>query len=70
MASPKLINAVTTGVVHILPQSDLQEVIDRFHQMMRSGKDDWFYSTDFKGRKYFCCDNGEGGYTLMFAEEY
>ncbi|MBI3963112.1 MAG: hypothetical protein HY335_10180, partial [Deinococcus sp.] len=67
MASPKLINAVTTGVFHALSAEDLAEIVSRFLEIMRTEKDDWFYSTDFKGRKFFCCDNGEGGYTLMFA---
>ena len=71
MASPKLINAVTTGVFHQLSAEDLAELCGRFIDLMRADpKDDWFYSLDFKGKKFFCCDNGEGGYTLMFAEEY
>jgi len=71
MASPKRINAVTSGVFHALSEEDLAELCSRFLAMMHADKkDDWFYATDFKGRKYFCCDNGEGGYTLMFAEEY
>jgi type I site-specific restriction endonuclease len=32
-------------------------------------RDDWFYSVEFAGRKYFICDNGNG-FTLMKPEDY
>ena len=40
-----------------------------FHVLAKA-QDDWFYSVEINGKKYFVADNGEFGYTAMLPEEY
>ncbi len=50
--------------------SEVREKVEQaFNKVVKTG-DDWFYSFDIDGKKYFVADNGERGYTAMLPEEY
>lgn len=50
--------------------SELREQVEIAFNALAKEKDDWFYSVEINGKKYFVADNGEFGYTGMLAEEY
>ncbi|MFH1443587.1 MAG: hypothetical protein ABIG96_06140 [Candidatus Micrarchaeota archaeon] len=64
--SEKKVNALTRGFLS-LSEFEQKSALVEFWAKSRQ-KEDWFYSL-LKG-KVFAADNGEGGYTLMLAEEY
>ena len=71
------INRVTRTVLHEFAQKD--KSLERFNEFVeaamkefesqRNERDDWFYSIEIEGRKYFIADNGSG-FTLMKPEDY
>lgn len=48
--------------------SEVREYLEKW--LADTTIDDWFYSVELKGKKYFIADNGEFGYTAMLPEEY
>ncbi len=50
--------------------SELREKIEIAFNTMTKERDDWFYSVEIDGKKYFIADNGEFGYTAMLPDEY
>lgn len=50
--------------------SEVREKLEVAFDTMAKAQDDWFYSVEINGKKYFVADNGEFGYTAMLPEEY
>ena len=73
------INIVTDGIIHLFSGHGMLE-IERFNSFMTKAagllfeqqklKEDWFYSVEIEGKKYFIAMNGSNGFTMMLPEEY
>lgn len=73
------INLVTDGIVFQFGSQESFEP-DKFNTFMNEAKrkfteqrrikDDWFYSVEIEGKKYFIAENGSNGFTMMLPEEY
>jgi hypothetical protein len=68
MCSQKFIGIWTSGMMN--RPSELREQVEIAFNALAKEKDDWFYSVEINGKKYFVADNGEFGYTAMLPEEY
>jgi hypothetical protein len=68
MCSQKFIGIWTRGMMD--QPSELREQVEIAFNALTKEKDDWFYSVEINGKRYFIADNGEFGYTAMLPEEY
>lgn len=68
MSSQKFIGVWTPGLM--TESSEVREKLELAFSQMAREQDDWFYSVEINGKKYFVADNGEFGYTAMLPEEY
>lgn len=68
MNSPKFIGIWTIGLA--TESSELREKIEIAFNAAAKKQDDWFYSVEIDGLKYFVADNGQFGYTAMLPDEY
>lgn len=66
MSMAKFIGVWTPGIMDEPPE--VREFLERW--LASTTVEDWFYSVEHKGKKYFIADNGEFGYTAMLPDEY
>ena len=68
MNSCKFIGAWTSGMMS--ESGSIREQVEKEFNKAWRVADDWLYSVEVAGRKFFIADNGERGYTAMLPEEY
>ena len=71
MPHMKYIGLITIGVKDLAERTPglLEKVLRAFAREVHR-VDDWFYTIEVDGYRFFAADNGEDGYTLMLPEEY
>lgn len=68
---PKFIGLVTLGVKELFDlDPTLGEEVSKQFNLEALKKEDWFYEFKVKKHRFFACDNGEIGYTVMLPSEY
>jgi hypothetical protein len=68
MLDNKFIGVWTIGMMSF--SSEVREAVERKFLREVRLSDDWFYSVEVDGMKFFVCENGELGYTAMLPSEY
>lgn len=64
----KFIGIWTAGLME--ETSAMREAIERAFTEAVKDHEDWMYSVEITGRKFYVAANGEFGYTAMLPEEY
>jgi len=71
MPPMKYIGLMTSGVRDlVMVKPELFDKLAKAFSEAARGCDDYFYTLQVEGKKFFAVDNGEDGYTLMLPEEY